>query len=312
MKLSALHHMIAVVERGSLRAASRHLDAPQSVLTRSIQELERELGVSLFERGKKGVTLTAMGAVFLKRITLATGELRRAQDELDQLRGATRGSLVIGLSMVTQITLMPEALRQFRLRYPDVTLDVIDSVFPGMAPSLKDGTADFYIGPVVDDMPEDLKIEKLLETQRVIFCRKGHPLAQARSLSDLTEAEWMTSSVTAKAEDEIGPLFLENGLPKPRLVMQAHSGLTYMLALANSDLLMLLPHLWMKFPLWDQLFEAIKIKETLPTRPICIVRRTGLPLTPAAEYFCDMFRRAAGWEAAALGTASVDAVRSGG
>lgn len=298
MKLSALHYLMAVVERGSIRAASRHLDVPQSVVTRSIQDLERELGVVLFERGKKGVILTPMGQVFLRRVTLATGELRRAQDELDQLRGESRGSLVIGLSMVTQITLMPEAMRQFRLRYPNVTLDVIDSVFPGIEASLKDGSADFYIGPVVDDVPEELKVEKLLETRRVIFCRKGHPLAQARSLVDLVHAEWMTSSITAKAEDEVGPVFLQNGLPAPKLVMHAHSGLTYLLTLANTDFLMMLPHLWTRFPLWEHLFQAIEIREELPKRPICIVQRTGLPLTPAAEYFCDMFRRAAGYIAA--------------
>ena len=75
--------------------------------------------------------------------------------------------------------------------------------------------------------------------------------------------------------------------------MQAHSSLTYMLALANSDFLMMLPQLWKRFPLWSQLFQAIEVSEELPTRPICIVQRTGLPLTPAAEHFCDMFRRAA-------------------
>jgi LysR family transcriptional regulator, regulator of abg operon len=295
MKLNALQHLVTVVERGSIRAASRHLGVAQPVITRSIQELERELQVVLFERGKKGVTLTPLGAVFLRRVTMATGELRRAQDELDQLRGEARGSLVLGLSMVTQITLLPEAMRRFRIRYPDVTLNVIDSVFPGIEASLKDGSTDFYMGPVMDDVPAELEVEKVLDTRRVIFCRKGHPLANARSLNELVRAEWITSSVTAKAEDEIGPIFKQHGLPKPRLVMQAHSGLTYMLALANSDFLIMLPHRWTQFPLWDQLFQTITIREELPTRPICIVRRTGLPLVPAAEYFCDMFRRVAGY-----------------
>ena len=295
MKISALQHLVTVVERGSIRAASRHLNVAQPVITRGIQELERELKVVLFERGKKGVTLTPLGHIFLSRVTMATGELRRAQDELDQLCGKTGGSLVIGLSMVTQITLMPEALRQFRIRYPDVTLDVMDSVFPRIESSLKDGSTDFYIGPVVDDVPAELQVERVLEAKRVIFCRKGHPLANARSLVELVNAEWITSSVTAKAEDEIGPIFLQYGLPKPKLIMHAHSGLTYLLALASSDFLIMLPQLWTKLPLWSQLFQIIEISEELPTRPICIVQRTGLPLVPAAEYFCDMFRRAAGY-----------------
>ena len=102
-------------------------------------------------------------------------------------------------------------------------------------------------------------------------------------------------SVTVNADDEIGPIFIQYGLPKPKLVMHAHTGLTYMLTLVNSDLLVMLAHMWTKFPLWDQLFQTIEVKEDLPIRSICIVKRRGLPLTSAAEYFCDIFRRVAGY-----------------
>ena len=297
MKLSALQHLIAVVERGSIRAAARALEVPQPVVTRSIQELERELKVVLFERGKKGMALTPMGQVFWRRATLATGELRRARDELDQLRGETHGSLCVGLSMVSQITLLPGAFRQFRQRYPDVALDLVDTLYPGAEAALKDGTLDFYVGPVTEKLPPGLSAGKLFDTRRVIFCRKGHPLAGATSLAELVQAEWITTSVTNKAEDEFGPVFTQHGLPAPRLVLRAHAGLTYIMTLAHSDLLMMLPEEWARYPLWGHLFQAIQVKEQLATRPICIVQRTGVPLTPAADYFCDMVRReAAGFQ----------------
>ena len=163
VKLSAIQYLITVVERGSIRAAARHLDVAQPVLTRGIQELEHELNVVLLERGKKGVTLTTMGQVFLRRATIATGELRRAQDELDLLRGETRGSLAVGLSMVSQITLLPGALRQFRQRYPQVGLSVIDTLFPGIESALKEGRVDIYVGPVLGDLPAGLASEQIFE-----------------------------------------------------------------------------------------------------------------------------------------------------
>ena len=67
MKLSALRDFLAVAERGSLRAAARHVSGSQPAMSRSIQELERELGVVLFERSPNGVQLTPMGLVFLRR-----------------------------------------------------------------------------------------------------------------------------------------------------------------------------------------------------------------------------------------------------
>ena len=294
MKLNGLQNLITVVERGSIRAAARHLDVAQPVVTRSIQDLERELKVVLFERGKKGVRLTPMGQVFLRRVTVATQELRRAREELDQLRGEANGSLAIGLSMVPQITALPYALRQFRLRYPNVALDIIDTVYPRIESSLKDGSVDFYVGPVPEEVSVELSVEKIFDTRRVIFARKGHPLSGSTTLRDLVDAEWITTSVTHKAEEEIGPLFAQYGLPAPRLVMQAHSALTYVMVLANSDLLMMLPEAWTQFPMWGDTFQAIVVRESLPTRPICVVQRTSFPLTPAAEYFCDMVRREAG------------------
>jgi LysR family transcriptional regulator, regulator of abg operon len=293
MKLSAIQHLITIVERGSIRAAARHLDIAQPVLTRSIQELERELKTVLLERGKKGVHLTAMGQVFLRRATIATGELRRAQDELAQLRGETHGSLSVGMSMASQITLLPTALRQFRQRYPDVSLSIIDTLFPGIEGALKEGRVDIYVGPVLGDPPSGLAAEQIFEIERVIFCRKGHPLAESRSLRDLINAEWMTTSIASKAEEEMGPIFAQHGLPAPRLVMHAHAGLTYMIGLANSDMLVVLPESWMRLAQWKDMFHMIPIQEALPKRPICIVQRHGLPLTPAAEYFCDMLRREA-------------------
>lgn len=66
MKLTHLRDIIAVSEHGSLRAAGRHLGIAQPAITRSIREIEHELGVPLFERHAKGVRLTSMGEVFVR------------------------------------------------------------------------------------------------------------------------------------------------------------------------------------------------------------------------------------------------------
>jgi LysR family transcriptional regulator, regulator of abg operon len=293
LKLNHLRDVLAIAERGSVRAAARSLGVPQPALSRSIRELERELGVPLFERTARGVTLTQGGALFLGRAKAVRSELRRARDELDQFRGITHGRVVACLSTVPHISMLAPALRPFRERYPDVHLEIFDGLYPSIEPALRDGTLDFYIGPPPERVPAEFVADTLFENTRVILCRKGHPLAGARSLSELTEAEWITTSVTYKAEEEIGPLFAQFNLPAPRLVMQAHSALTFLVAVAYYDLLTMLPVQWLDFPMTRDALQRIHVKEPLPGRPICILRRAGLPLTPAAEYFCDMIRRAA-------------------
>ena len=293
VKFSALRDFLAVAERGSLRGAARQLGSAQPAISRSIQELEKDLGVVLFERLPTGVRLTPMGEVFLRRASSVHNELRLAQEELDQLRGQTHGRLTVALSSVAHIALLPHALRPFRAKYPNVLMDVIDAVYPTIEADLRDSRVDCYIGPAPGDVAPDMLVEKLFDNTRIIVGRKGHPLVKAGSLKELVGAEWITTSITHKAEEELGPLFAQFGLPAPRLVLQAHSTLTFLVALAYSDLLMMLPLQWTQSPLLRHAVEPIRVKELLPAPPICLVRRSGLPLTPAAEYFCDMMRRAA-------------------
>ena len=292
MKLNALRDFLAVAERGSLRAAARQTEGSQPAISRSIQELEKELGVVLFERHPGGVQLTPMGQVFLRRASSVRNELRMAQEELDQLRGETHGRLTVALSSVPHISLLPNALRPFRTRYPNVVMDIIESVYPKVELDLRESRVDLYIGPTPGELGPEVLSEKLFDNTRQIVGRKGHPLAQARSLRDLVDAEWITTSITHAAEEELAPLFAQNGLPPPRLVVRARSTLTFLVTLAYSDLLMMLPIQWTQSPLLRESLAPLRVSELLPAPSIRLVRRAGLPLTPAAEYFCDMMRRA--------------------
>lgn len=293
MKLNALRDFLAVAERGSVRAAARQLGLAQPAMTRSIQELEKQLGVELFERRAKGVALTPMGEVFLRRAQAVRSEMRRAQDEIDQLKGAAHGQMRICLSSGAHMALLPHVLRTFRQRFPDVTLEVIDAVLPRVEKELIDGTLDFYVGPSHDDVAGELVVDKLFDNQRIVVGRPGHPLAGATSLAELAGAEWVTTSVTHRAEDELSPLFTRLGLPPPRMVVRGHSALTFFFMVAYSDLLMMLPVQWEHSAPFSGLLQRIHVREELKAPPICIVRRSALPLTPAGEYFCDLVRRAA-------------------
>jgi LysR family transcriptional regulator, regulator of abg operon len=294
MKLSQLRDVVAVAERGSLRAAARHLGLAQPAITRSIQEIERELGVALFERQAKGMVPTPMGELFVRRAKAVQGELLRARDEIDQLRGQTTGRVSVGLSTVSHIALLPRALDTFRGRYPEVFLDFAEGLLPTMETALKDGNLDFYVGPLPEtQLPKEFAVEKLFDNERVVLARKNHPLAHATSLRELVDADWITTSITVQHNAELGPLFERHGLPAPKIRMLAHSALTMIVAAASSDLLTMLPKQWCEFPWTSALLQVIAVKDVLPAPAMHIVRRARLPLTPAAEYLCDLLRRAA-------------------
>src|SRR3954471_10680151 len=131
-KLHQIRDLLAVAEKGSLRAAARHLGLAQPSISRSIRELERELGAPLLERHARGTTLTPSGHLFARRASAAASELRKAREEIDQLHGPGQGRVVIACSAVPQLVLLPEALAPFRERYPRVELHLVDSAFPAI------------------------------------------------------------------------------------------------------------------------------------------------------------------------------------
>jgi len=293
MKLTTLRDFIAVAERGGIRTAARQLSVPQPALSRSIRELEKELEIALFERHSKGVRLTPVGEIFLRRAKAIYHELGRAQDEIAQLRGSTHGRVTLCMSTAPHLGIFTEVFEKYRAKYRDVHLEIIDSVYPLIEPSLLDGTIDIYIGPIPPRLPGELQAEKLFDNTRIIVGRRNHPLAKAKSLHDLVDAQWITTSITYKAEEELGPLFEKHGLSPPYLALRAQSALTFLTALTYSDLLMMVPIQWIQSPLLRDAVQEIKVVEALPAPSIFMVQRAGLPLTPAAEYFCTLIRRAA-------------------
>jgi LysR family transcriptional regulator, regulator of abg operon len=292
MKLDQLQHLVAIVEHGSLRAAARRMGMPQPAFTRSVRALERELGVALFMRESTGMSLTPAGRQFHVRASSIVNEARRARDEISQAVGEDQGTVVMALSIMPHVGLLPHALGAFRQRWPHVRLHLIEGLLPDVERGLRDGEIDFYLGAAPREGPAPgLAVQHLFSNTRAVVCRKGHPLAAARSLKSVSQAQWAVTAVDYNADDDLTRLFAAHGLPPPQVLLRARSAMSIMVALAYSDLLAMLPVQWGEFPLTCDALQLIRIREPLPAPDIVLVRRRELPLTPAAEFLCDMLMR---------------------
>ncbi|HEV7324403.1 MAG TPA: LysR substrate-binding domain-containing protein [Bosea sp. (in: a-proteobacteria)] len=293
MKLDHFEEVVAIAERGSMRAAARHLQIAQPALTRSLALLERELGAPLFERRARGVVATPLGEAFVARARSILTEIRRTREEVEQLRGAGTGTVTVGLSIAAHLALLPPSLRPFRARYSDIRLHIIEGFYPTLEERLRDGTVDFYIGPDGGAQPvPQLSREVLFHNRRIVLCRAGHPLAAATSLRELVGQDWVTTSITADASDEINDFFARHDLPSPRLAVRSQSALTLLTCLANSDLLAMVPAQWERFEMTGKALTTIRVEEELTAPPLVLVSRSDLPLTPAALHLLDLMRRA--------------------
>ncbi|WP_043832377.1 LysR substrate-binding domain-containing protein [Muricoccus aerilatus] len=293
MKLQHFREVVAIAEQGSIRAAARLLGVAQPALTRSLADLEHELGAPLFERRVRGVIPTPLGQAFVRRAASISQEIRRTEEEMAQLRGATTGTVTAGLSIAAHLAFLPSALAPFLKRYPDTRLHVIEGFYPTLEGGLREGRIDFYFG--VDPGPpiaRELSREVFRPNRRTVLCRAGHPLAASTSLSQLSSAGWTTTSITVSAEDEVSAIFERHGLPAPKLALRCQSALTVMTCIAYSDLLAMVPLQWSKFALTRGALTTIEVKEELAAPPLVIIKRADLPLTPAATHLLTLLKRA--------------------
>lgn len=292
MKLSNIRDILAVAETGSLRAASRRLGITQPTMTRNIRDAENELGVSLFTRHAQGVTLTEMGRLFVRRAAAINAELRHISEQLEQAKGRFTGEVSVAMSAAASVALLPAVLGKFQKQYPRALLKLAESLFQPVEMSVLSGEVDFFVGPIYElPAAPSLLVEKLFDNRRIVIAREGHKLSGARSLEELQGARWIRPSFSDhRDEADSEAMFERAGMPTPEIVMHTRSMMMTLIAVTRSDLLTILPMQWLEFAHADHQIQAIDIENGLQAAPVCIVRRSDLPLTPLAERFCDMMR----------------------
>ncbi|MEY2926532.1 MAG: hypothetical protein RL367_1009 [Pseudomonadota bacterium] len=294
MKLHHLRNVVAVVERGSLRGGAKHLGLAQPAVSRSIKELEHELGLTLFERNKFGMTLTHAGEVFVRRARTIQAEFARTLEEMEHLKGEDRGIITVGCSSATLIAMVPTMISRFHVKYPNIRIKLVEGSLPMLETQIRDGLVDLYYGPVTSGFVDPaLVIEHLFDNERMIIGRKNHPLRDATSLAQLVGASWVTTPMAIDSDSEVNSVFVAAGLPVPRIVMQASSAMNLAVIVATSDLLAPVPQQWMELIRATGMMERIPVTEVSKAPRICAVRRANAPLTPASEFLNDIAMRAA-------------------
>lgn len=184
-----LQSFLVLAEELNFRRASERLNIAQPALSRQIQKLEGRMGVSLLERTRHGVTLTASGKYF-------STVSRRVIRDLDHYISTTRriaegrsGSLSVGFVGSSSYVLLPAILRRFRSACPDVELQLMDLNNNDQMGALKSGRID--VGLVRPGSgTENMLYETILIEPFVIVLPEKDRYAGARNISLRRFAEY--------------------------------------------------------------------------------------------------------------------------
>ena len=124
MEFRQLSHFVAVAEDGSFTRAARRLSYVQSALSVSVQALERELSVRLFDRTTHRVVLTDAGQALLPAARRALAAAEEMRDIAAAVTGVLRGTLRVGIMQTVPFADVPGLLGTFRREHPDVEIQV--------------------------------------------------------------------------------------------------------------------------------------------------------------------------------------------
>jgi DNA-binding transcriptional LysR family regulator len=142
MELRHLRYFVAVAEELHFTKAAQRLGMSQPPLSQRIRELERELGISLFDRSHRDVRLTEPGALLLEHARRVLQEADAIQDAMRRIRPGTAGVVRAGIPPDSDPMLVCQIIRAFGERAPGVQLDLRELTTSEQIPALRQGELD--------------------------------------------------------------------------------------------------------------------------------------------------------------------------
>ena len=152
MNLKTLKYFLAIAETGSMSAAARTLFVAQPALSLQVSNLEAELGVSLFVRSVKGVTLTGAGTKLIDHARVITRQVEAAKDHVSSDSFSPRGEVRLVIDGSKAYTLLAPLLQRCAAQYPSITLSVTDAMSTHAAQTLMEGKVDMALIPGAEDL----------------------------------------------------------------------------------------------------------------------------------------------------------------
>lgn len=176
--LRHLRHLVALADERHFARAAAQVHLSQPAFSRSIQAVERSVGLRLFERDSAGVRPTQAGDLMIERARRLLFDARCLGRDVDLYRDSQLGDMAFGVGPFPAATLMPRVLAELRARHPQVALRVHIDNWTLLLDRLRTEEIEFFVSDV-RGVPEDaaLQIQSVGRQNGHFYVRSGHPLA---------------------------------------------------------------------------------------------------------------------------------------
>lgn len=286
--LKHLRVFVEVAHQGSFTRAAERLSLSQPALTIAVGQFEEALGVRLFDRTTRRVSLTGDGEDFLATAERLIEDFDVAIADMRDLAERRRGRVGIATLPSVAVRLLPEVVASYSEAYPGVRIHVQDANARGVQGRVQRKEVDFGIGSLWEPDPE-LDFQPLLRDPFVMVCRVGHSLARGKGalpwrrlaghdfigMGRDTGIRPLIHGIKGLPEEIQAPKYEVSSIPALEGMLEAGLGLTA------------LPQLAVPISRPKKLV-ARRLVEPVIEREIGLITRRGRSLSPAASRMRDM------------------------
>jgi LysR family hydrogen peroxide-inducible transcriptional activator len=290
MTLTELKYLIAVAEEQHFGRAAERSFVSQPSLSAAIKHVEQELGVRIFERSKRGVTVTDVGAEIVAQARRTLEEAERIKLVAKQGKNQLRGVLKLGVIHTIAPYLLPQLVTALRKQAPDMPLDIEENMTANLDRLLRSGEIDVAILALPYEAP-GVEVRPLYDEEFEVVVPAGHPLARRRTIpvAELDAAELLLLPVGHCLRDQVlgactefsrqpPPGRLGNSLETLRSMVASGLGITVLPATALTERYR------------TPLVKVVPFGEPRPLRRVAIAWRKGFPRPNAVRRVADAIR----------------------
>lgn len=240
MLLRDLDFFVFVAETRSFRKAAERAEVTQPAVTKAINRLERELGLSLLTRTRAGADLTEAGAAFLKRAKQLRLDLQDALREASDIKSRRQGLLRVGVAPSLVGTFFHRGCALFMQQRPAARFELAIALSDELFSLLRRGAVDLVISAIPSPVPPDFAVTPIGHSSICVVAGPGHAVLSKRRLrlEHLSDYEWILPRRGVVARDWLDGLFISRQLPLPVAKIEMDTQSADLLRLATAtDLL---------------------------------------------------------------------------
>ena len=282
-----------VANSGNITHASQKLNISQPAISKSIKNLESQLGGDLFVRTQKGVVLTEEGKIFYEHIKTAINNIVNAENEFTNLKNLSTGSIRIGVSTtITEKYLLPY-LKKYHELYPGITIHMYTDVSNELINRLKNGEIDLAIVHVMDrDYGYDIEVNKIKKIHSCFVCTDSFKdlINGSVSIKELVDYPIILQTKGSNSRDYIEKIELDNGIVFNNTIES--SSYTLISEFAKIGLgIGIATKEYIENDLNDKKLYEINIKEKLPDRYIAITTLKSQTQNFSTKKFIEILKK---------------------